>query len=217
MVDQNDHDQHDKGGSPIDERSPADAAGSVEGRDPRDVTEDRSTEVEADEDEETWTNQPSAHAAHTGDLPADEEDLEDDEEDEAEQQPAARKAIQNGRDVVCDELPFRASRAKQRLRPYLTGTLVIELTNLGERYLFDWRGEEPKVSPVEGAISLAQGESSDASKVDCIISISEPNLMAVRSGDLNPQLAMLADKIKVQGRVSPAVYLFNLVAPRERS
>jgi hypothetical protein len=27
-------------------------------------------------------------------------------------------------------------------------------------------------------------------------------------------VAMLADKIKVRGKVSPAVYLFNLIAPR---
>jgi putative sterol carrier protein len=38
--------------------------------------------------------------------------------------------------------------------------------------------------------------------------------MAVRSGDLNPQVAMLADKIKVKGKIGPAVYLFNLIAPR---
>jgi hypothetical protein len=145
------------------------------------------------------------------------DELEEDDEEEAEQASLVRKPIQNGRDVVCEELPARASRAKARLRPYLTGTLVIELTNLGEKFLFDWRGEEPKVSPVEGPIQLAQGDSSDASSVDCIVSLSEQNLMSVRSGDLNPQLAMLADKIKVKGKVAPAVYLFNLVAPRERS
>jgi putative sterol carrier protein len=98
----------------------------------------------------------------------------------------------------------------------LAGTLVIELTNLGERFLFDWRDDEPKVSPVEGPIQLAQGEQSDAGKVDCVVSLTEQSLMSIRSGDLNPQLAMLADKVKVKGKVAPAVYLFNLVAPRER-
>jgi hypothetical protein len=178
-----------------------------------------SIDVERDEDDETWTNQPASSGAsklqgQDGDDELEEDD--EDEEEEAEQAPLVRKPIQNGRDVVCEELPARASRAKARLRPYLTGTLVIELTNLGEKFLFDWRGEEPKVSPIEGPIQLAQGDSSDASAVDCIVSLSEQNLMSVRSGDLNPQLAMLADKIKVKGKVGPAVYLFNLVAPRER-
>jgi len=176
--------------------------------------------VEQEEDEETWTNHPAsasdsgtqAHVAE-GDFEGDDDE---DEEEEADSAPVLRKPIQNGRDVVCEELPARASRAKARLRPYLTGTLVIELTNLGERFLFDWRDEEPKVSPVEGPIQLAQGDPADAAKVDCVVSLTEQNLMSIRSGELNPQLAMLADKVKVKGKVAPAVYLFNLVAPRER-
>jgi putative sterol carrier protein len=61
---------------------------------------------------------------------------------------------------------------------------------------------------------VATAEGSDAAAVDSIISLTEQNLMAVRSGDLNPQVAMLADKIKVKGKIGPAVYLFNLIAPR---
>lgn len=177
------------------------------------------SEVEREEDDETWTNQPASSGTADGHEQGEDDELGDEdeeEEEEAEQAPLVRKPIQNGRDVVCEELPARASRAKVRLRPYLAGTLVIELTNLGEKFLFDWRGEEPKVSPIEGPVQLAQGESSDSSSVECIVSLSEQNLMAVRSGDLNPQLAMLSDKIKVKGKVGPAVYLFNLVAPRER-
>ncbi len=173
-------------------------------------------DVEREEDDETWTNQPASGGGSESQEQGGDDELEDDDEEEAEQAPLVRKPIQNGRDVVCEELPARASRAKARLRPYLAGTLVIELTNLGEKFLFDWRGDEPKVSPVEGPIQLAQGDTSDPSSVNCIVSLSEQNLMAVRSGDLNPQLAMLADKIKVKGKVGPAVYLFNLVAPRER-
>jgi hypothetical protein len=173
-------------------------------------------DVDREDDDETWTNQPAG--ADDDDAPGSggDDDVEEDDEEELEQAPLVRKPIQNGRDVVCEELPARASRAKTRLRPYLTGTLVIELTNLGEKFLFDWRGDEPKVTPVEGPIQLAQGDPADASNVDCVVSLTEQNLMSVRSGDLNPQLAMLSDKIKVKGKVAPAVYLFNLVAPRER-
>ncbi len=209
MSDHKDPDQVDAESLPEDRESAHDLV------EPTTVT---TTDLEREEDDETWTNQPALSGASALQEQAGDDELDDDdeEEEEAEQAPLVKKPIQNGRDVVCEELPARASRAKARLRPYLAGTLVIELTNLGEKFLFDWRGEEPKVSPIEGPIQLAQGETSDAAAVDCIVSLSEQNLMSVRSGDLNPQLAMLADKIKVKGKVAPAVYLFNLVAPRER-
>lgn len=166
-----------------------------------------------DHDQETWTNQPAGAGAAREDEALD--DLEDEEEDE--QHPAPRKVIQNGRDVLCEELPDRAQRAKLRLKPHLNGAFAVELSNSGERFIFDWRGEDPKVTPLARDVSLTVGEGTGSSTVDCIISLSEQHLMSIRSGDLNPQVAMLADKIKVSGKVGPAVYLFNLVAPRVRS
>ena len=168
---------------------------------------------DGEEDDETWTNQPSGAAPAAAES---DDSIDDIEEDEDETPVVTRKVIQNARDVICEELPARAQRAKLRLHPQLTGAFVIEVTTTGEKFLFDWRGEEPKVGPLSGEPELSSPETIDLTKVDCIISISEPNLMAVRSGDLNPQVAMLADKIKVKGRMGPAVYLFNLVAPRMR-
>ncbi len=167
-----------------------------------------------EEDDETWTNQPAGSSQDDIEMNDGPEDEEDDEDDEAPV--ATRKVIQNARDVICEELPVRAQRAKLRLRPQLTGAFVIEISNTGEKFLFDWRGEEAKVTPLSGPVELAAADNTDASKVDSIISISDQHMMAVRSGDLNPQVAMLADKIRVQGRIGPAVYLFNLVAPRVR-
>lgn len=163
-------------------------------------------------DQDTWTNQPNGGAAS-----AEDEHLDDLEDEEEEHQPVARKVIQNGKDVLCEELPDRASRAKLRMKPYLTGAFAVELTNTGDRFIFDWRGDEPKVTPLAKDVKITIGEGTDPSLVDSIISLSEQHLMSVRSGDLNPQVAMLADKIKVQGKVGPAVYLFNLVAPRVRN
>lgn len=165
-----------------------------------------------EEEEETWTNQPS-DATPSETEGSDDLDVEEEEE---EAPPVTRKAIHTGRDVVCEELPLRAQRAKDRLRPYLAGALVIELSNSGEKFLFDWRGDEAKVSPFSGDVLLSSPENTGPSAVDCVISVSEHHLMAIRSGDLNPQVALLADKIKVKGKMSPAVYLFNLVAPRMR-
>jgi hypothetical protein len=123
---------------------------------------------------------------------------------------------------MCDELPDRAQRAGLRLKPYLTARILIELSNSGERYLFDWREDAPKVSAVPREVSVTTEEVSaeaptDKLSVDAHILLSEQHLMAVRSGDLNPQVGMLTEKIKVRGKVSPAVYIFNLIAPRSRS
>ncbi len=169
----------------------------------------RAVPVDVDEDDETWTNQPAKGAG----AEAVDDDLLD-EEEEHDAQPVTRKVIQNGRDVLCEELPSRAARAKLRLKPHLTCMLGLELSSSGERFVFDWKGEEPKVAPANGALTVNAENPGEATLVDSIISITEQNLMAVRSGDLNPQVAMLADKIKVKGKIGPAVYLFNLIAPR---
>jgi SCP-2 sterol transfer family len=181
--------------------------------DPADeATASRSSSADGDDDEEieTWTNQPKGAVAEEGD--SGEDDLLDEEEEH--DAPPTRKVIQNGKDVLCDELPNRASRAKLRLKPHLTCVLAVELTSSGEKFVFDWKGDEPTVAPVSGALTVNAENPGEATVVDSIISLSEQNLMAVRSGDLNPQVAMLGDKIKVKGKVGPAVYLFNLIAPR---
>jgi hypothetical protein len=171
----------------------------------------RGSAHDGDEEDETWTNQPAKGSAAEAD--GGDDDLLD-EEDEQDAQPATRKVIQNGRDVLCEELPNRASRAKLRLKPHLTCLLAVEITSSGEKFIFDWKGDEPKVTPATSGITVLAENPGDATVVDSIISLTEQNLMAVRSGDLNPQVAMLADKIKVKGKIGPAVYLFNLIAPR---
>ncbi len=171
----------------------------------------RSIPVEGDDDDETWTNQPAKGAS--AEVEPSDDDLLDDEDDQ-DVQPVTRKVIQNGRDVLCEELPSRASRAKLRLKPHLTCTLAVELSSSGERFIFDWNGDEPTVVPAGGVLTVNAENPGEATLVDSIISLTEQNLMAVRSGDLNPQVAMLTDKIKVKGKIGPAVYLFNLIAPR---
>jgi hypothetical protein len=134
----------------------------------------RTKSVDDDEDE-TWTNQPAAGRAE--DISG--EDLDDEPEEEPEQHRAPRKVIQNGRDVMCDELPDRAQRAGLRLKPYLTARILIELSNSGERYLFDWREDAPKVSALSRDVSVTTEEglagelSSDKLSVDAHISLSE--------------------------------------------
>jgi len=175
-----------------------------------------------DEEDETWTNQPpkAKEGAQAAEV---EEDDSEEPEDEVEQTRTSRRAIQNGRDVLCEELPERAQRAAIRLKPFLTGVLVIEFTNSGERFVFDWRDEGPKTHSIGREVVVTIGEAGSASvtgdkvQADAVITLSEQHVMSIRSGELNPQIGMLTEKIRVKGRVSPAVYLFNLIAPRPRS
>jgi hypothetical protein len=174
-----------------------------------------------EEDDETWTNQPAKGRSEPSDV---EDDTDDDalDHEEVEEARAPRRAIQNGRDVITEELPERAQRAALRLKPFLTGVMVIELTNSGERFLFDWRDEGPKTSVLSKDIALTWNEhagpsvQSDKVNADAVVSLSENHIMSIRSGDLNPQIGMLTEKIRVKGKIAPAVYLFNLIAPRSR-
>lgn len=177
--------------------------------------------ADADDEDETWTNQPARGSEE--DLESEDVNDESEEEEEREHQRAPRKAINNGRDVLCEELPDRAQRAALRLKPYLTNTIIMELTNSGERFLFDWRGDAPAVTPIARETAISTDEalgvvvSPEKVNAETHVLLSEAHLMSVRSGELNPQVGMLTEKIKVRGKVSPAVYIFNLIAPRSRS
>jgi hypothetical protein len=177
---------------------------------------------DADDDDETWTNRPPAEQEEGAESSVGED--ADDEEDEQEVESVKRSSrqINSARDVVLEELPERALRAATRLKPFLTGVTVIEFTNTGERFVFDWRDDGPKMAPLSRDVVLSWDEhtgpvvQSDRVNADAVVFLTEQHLMSIRAGDLNPQIGMLTEKIKVQGRVSSAVYLFNLVAPRAR-
>ena len=170
-----------------------------------------------DEDDETWTNQPPSTEGGLEDS-----DLDGEDEEEEEPPRTQRKPIETARDVVCEELPERAQRAALRLKPLLTGSFVFDFTNSGERFLFDWRGDLPVTKALSKGVALSCNEvqgfviSDKEINVDAVISISEQHLMAIRSGALNPQVGMLTDKIRIQGKVALAVYIFNVIAPRVR-
>lgn len=89
-----------------------------------------------------------------------------------------------------------------KLRTHLAGTIFIELTPEKKKLSFD--GKTGKF--VEGG-----------SASDCQISTSARYLEEISAGDLNPQIAMLTDKVKVSGDVGLAVYFFNLIAPNSNN
>lgn len=115
--------------------------------------------------------------------------------------PERGRRFTNARELLTEELGQRVQRANSRLRSNLTGSIVFELDGR-DKYIFDWSTEALNIGPT------------DSDKADCVIKISEDNLMKVASGDLNPQVGMLSDKIFVSGRLGLAIYIFNLIAPR---
>lgn len=104
-------------------------------------------------------------------------------------------------ELIEGDLRGRAEAANVRLRAQLLGSILIHFVNSGKKYLFDWSTDNLVIT------------STVPDTADCVIRITEQNLLRVVSGDLNPQIAMLSDKINVSGRLSLAVYFFNLIVP----
>ncbi len=130
---------------------------------------------------------------------------EDDDESREEVDRAQRRKLpgySNAQELMTNELPARATYADAKLRSNLVGSIIVFLKDLDERYLFDWSTETLRTGKVESPTA------------DCTIRLTSHVLLRIAQGDLNPQIAMLSDKISVQGKAGMAVYFFNLIAPR---
>lgn len=110
-----------------------------------------------------------------------------------------RRGWSNARQFLEEEVQRRAEKCSQRLRQHLAGTVLLRLKNSGEKYYFQWSTDEFKFSPQELA------------PPDCTIELSEKDLLKIGNGDLNAQVAMLSDKVQVDGKAELAIYFFNLM------
>lgn len=122
-------------------------------------------------------------------------------------QPVGRRSrYQNGRlrsapDLLLEHILEKAHRAHPALRAELCGTIIISLDEGRQRYLVDWRNDPLKVAEAKEATA------------DCVIHVKEEDLELIAQGNLNPQIAMLSDKIRIEGSPTFAMYFFNLIAP----
>lgn len=133
----------------------------------------------------------------------------DQTEREAEPVQTERRAKPaSARDLLMVHLPERARRENTKLHSYLTGSICFVIPESRESFLFDWTNDVATASDIANAERGAA-----APQPDCTITISEANLLRICSGDLNPQVGMLSDKISVVGRLGLAIYVFNLIAP----
>lgn len=81
----------------------------------------------------------------------------------------------------------------------------IELRVGAEKVYVDWSGSKLAV-----ARELKETPA-------CQIQISKPDLMKIKSGSLNPQIAIISNRIQVTGSTGLAIYFFNLLAPRSQA
>ena len=139
---------------------------------------------------------------------ANQQDQEAEEEPEAPQRNSRRAPVRSAEDLFGDEILYRAEQSGDKLRVLLPGKIYISLTDLNRSFCFTWSDHTPKIEknlPLNpGAIAVT----------DCHLVLSEKNLLAIFEGDLNPQVAMLTTKVRVNGSASQAVYFFNLIAPK---
>ncbi|MCO6431725.1 MAG: SCP2 sterol-binding domain-containing protein [Deltaproteobacteria bacterium] len=117
--------------------------------------------------------------------------------------PERSRKARDAKELLTEEILYRSQRANAHLKNCLSGKIIFDLDGKGERYFIDWSGDTLKSGPCED------------SDGDCVIKVSEATLMKIASGDLNPQVAMLSDKVKIQGKSSLAMYIFNLIGARQ--
>jgi hypothetical protein len=93
------------------------------------------------------------------------------------------------------------------LHHHLKGVVELSISNPFQKIYFDWRENELKIYQ-----SIPATLSSDS--IDCTIEISLADLKLISDGTLNPQVAMLSERIIVKGSTPGysefSVFFFNL-------
>jgi len=122
---------------------------------------------------------------------------------------AARRAPPRTGKVALDEIAASISAAGKsmspKLRELLTGTVALRIVDRQRAFVFD---------PQAPGFTLTEfsGAEARSAKADCQIDLTESSLQRMWNGELNPQIAMLSDKITVSGKADLSVYFFNLVS-----
>jgi putative sterol carrier protein len=157
--------------------------------------------IDEDSEEEVITLNADQGAASADEFNDDGQENEEQLQKQAEQERSMRRPT-NAREVLTQFVSNRSERADDKLRSHLVGKIVIRVEGTSEQYLFEL---------IKGRAQVLEDSSAIG---DCTIRVSEANLMRVVAGELNPQIAMLSGKIKVEGKAKLAIYFFNLVAPK---
>lgn len=107
-------------------------------------------------------------------------------------------------DFLNVELTSRLVNAPDRLMNQMAGSILLQLAGDGS-YLVN--GMSREIRALEGGAEPA------LENYDCSVQLSARDFLMIANGKVNPQIAMLSEKVKISGKVPLAVYLFNLIAP----
>ena len=118
-----------------------------------------------------------------------------DEASKQDRQKVRKDSLEEFSDLVIS----RATAAHPTLKAVLAGTVEVFVKDRPFRAVFDFTASPPK--------RLDPG----AKAADCCIETDERTLLRIHQGELNPQLAMVSDKMYVKGKAGLAVYFFNLL------
>lgn len=105
----------------------------------------------------------------------------------------------NAKEILTKIIVDRCSKATNQLRAKLRGKILFEIDGKDENYLLDWSKDN---------VSVSEASSDD---VDLVINLSERTLVDIYRGVINAQIALLSDKIEIDGDPEKAVYIFNLL------
>lgn len=165
--------------------------------------------LEDDDEDESWLATREDHEADDDDEDEnDEENEEDDEieEDEVEED-EPKKRFSDLPDEIADLLRKRLTRARirrrEKIKSLVQGYNLIHITENKVDILIQWLDDDVTV----------ENKSLPLEELSCKIIMNKSNFSKITQGKLNPQIALLSDKVKVEGKVNNAVYLFNLLAP----
>ena len=155
---------------------------------------DATSEVEGEAAEEMSPEE-------TEDMEALDDEIEDEEEEVEEETEEYKTPI--------DRLFFRtlqrnAAKRESKLRKHLASPIEFRIKEPLAVYSLDWSKEELVVS------------AEHSEKASCSVELSQKDLFEIVEGQLNPQVAMLSEKIGIKGDMSMAMYAFNLFVRRGR-
>lgn len=161
--------------------------------------DDRQPLTTADEDEDLVGR---GQSADSGDA----EEDQDEEKQEAEENRRARKPRGGWRaieDVFSEGLENFSFRLNPNLSMHMAGKILVSLNDQKRSYVISVSGTSITSEEIK------KGSGSTGS-YDCEILLSERDFLDLVNGGLNPQVAMLSERVQVAGRLDAAVYLFNL-------
>ena len=99
-------------------------------------------------------------------------------------------------DYVLNSIPNKYKR-NRTAKKELTGDILLKITDIKESYFLEFTSQGLKVEKKEA-------------EAKCTISFDEGIFNQLIKRTINPQIALLTKKIKIEGNVSNGMYFFNL-------